>query len=157
MPHFFRDNREGSEHIATVLGLEHHTPFGDGSCVALVKQFTPTLNGRTTRQWKQGSKVTDLTSLSPGTAIATFYNGRWPGWDAGNHAAFFLRVSGREDGRPDGKITEIVVMDQFHTYAGQPPRPWVTTRKIGIPKKPYPPINGPPNLSNDLNYFYVIE
>jgi hypothetical protein len=60
MPHLFRDDRKGAEHIANVLGLEHQPPFGDGGCVALVKQFTPTLNGRSTKQWKQGSKVTDL-------------------------------------------------------------------------------------------------
>lgn len=156
MPHIFSGSHSGKKHIGSVLNLEHHTPVGDGGCVALIKEFTD-LKDRSTHSWMQGAKVMDMTNLIPGTAIATFFNGRWPGWRGGNHAAFFVRVSGREGGRPDGKITEIVVMDQYHTYAGQTPRPWVTTRKIGIPPKPYPAIDGHPNLSNDLHYFYVIE
>jgi hypothetical protein len=103
-----------------------------------------------------GAKVVDLPNLIPGTAIATFYNGRWPGWNAGNHAAFFVRVSGREGARPDGRITEIVVMDQYNTYAGQTPRPYITTRKISVGRKPEN-VQGHINMSNSLEYFYVIE
>jgi len=156
MPHFFYDNvKKDGKQLVSVLGLEGMPKVGEGGCVELIKSYT-NLHGRSSKTWIQGARVVDLKNLIPGTAIATFFNGRWPGWHAGNHAAFFVRVSGREGGRSDGRITEIVVMDQFNTYAGQTPRPYITTRKIGVGRKPET-VQGHINMSNSLEYFYVIE
>jgi hypothetical protein len=156
MPHLFRDNAKANgKRLASVLSLDHLPKVGDGGCVELVKTYTD-LRGRASRTWVQGTRVIDLPDLIPGTAIATFYNGQWPGWHSGNHAAFFVRVSGREGGRHDGRITEIVVMDQFNTYAGQTPRSFITTRKIGVGRKPEI-AEGHISMSNSLEYFYVIE
>jgi len=48
--------------------------------------------------------------LSPGTAIATFENGRWPGRPKGNHAAFYLSQTG----------TGIWVVDQWNPDVDKP-------------------------------------
>jgi hypothetical protein len=153
MPHLFRDDiHKGRDSITSILGLDGVPKVGDGGCVALVKAYTPTLHGAATNIWRPGKRVIDLDNLAPGTAIATFFEGKWPGWRGGNHAAFFVRVSGREDGH----ISEIVIMDQYNTYAGQMPRPYITTRKISVLKeKKY--LDGHINMSNDLEFFYVIQ
>jgi hypothetical protein len=153
MPHLFRDEiHKGRDRITSVLGLERKQKVGDGGCVALVKMYTPTLHGASTSMWRPGARVIDADDLTPGTALATFFEGKWPAWRSGNHAAYFVRVSGRENGR----VSEIVIMDQYNTYAGQAPRPYITTRKISVLKeKKY--VDGHINMSNDLEFFYVIK
>jgi hypothetical protein len=74
---------------------------GDSECVALIRLYTkapPAL------RWREGEKVLGNKSLQPGTAIATFVNGRWPGRSKGNHAAFYL-----------GQVSDgIYVIDQWN-------------------------------------------
>ena len=71
--------------IANTLG---GTPkVGNGDCVALVEFYA---NVPAHSAWKQGERVLDNANIRPGTAIATFVNGRYPNKPTGNHAAFFL-------------------------------------------------------------------
>lgn len=85
-----------------VLSLQRRASIGDGSCVTLVRELT-TLKNRHTSSWRQGASVIETRDLTPGTAIATFVNGRWPGLKKGNHAAFYLRHDG----------DRIFIMDQY--------------------------------------------
>lgn len=52
-----------------------------GDCVALVRHYAYAPNHR---MWKAGEQVLDLKRLQPGTAIATFVNGRYLGKATGN-------------------------------------------------------------------------
>lgn len=73
---------------AGAAGLQRKAKVGDGDCVALVQKFT---NAGITTGWRQGDAVLNNKQIRPGTAIATFVNGRYPRLNSGNHAAFFLR------------------------------------------------------------------
>jgi hypothetical protein len=75
--------------------LQRKPKVGDGDCVALVREYTR-LKTRPARSWKQGAPVLNNKAIKPGTAIATFVKGRYPGRPQGNHAAFYLRPG------PDG-------------------------------------------------------
>jgi hypothetical protein len=74
--------------------IENKPRVGDGGCVTLIKTLTPGLQGLSTSAWRKGATVVGSTGLLPGTAIATFENGRYPGRSSGNHAAFFLAYGG---------------------------------------------------------------
>jgi hypothetical protein len=71
---------------------------GDGECVALFKKAIPGLGATPT--WKEGEKLKGLGDppMAPGTAIATFENGKYPNRSTGNHAAIVI-----EPGVVDGK------------------------------------------------------
>lgn len=149
MPHIFSDSK-----ILNFYSLEHKPLVGDGDCVELVRRYAPTLKDRSTLTWHQGQRVVDIgpgRTLIPGTVIATFYKGRYPSWPHGNHAAFFVRVTERDK---DGKVTEIMVMDQWR---GSSNRQFIASRRLWIKKSPEKLGSGQPNMSNDLSYFYVVE
>lgn len=82
---------------------------GNGQCVALVRALTSAPPSST---WREGDKLTDLlegnTYIAPGTAIATFFNGRYPNLAHGNHAAIFVRWVGNG-------------MEVFHQWKGRKP------------------------------------
>lgn len=124
-------------------------PVRDGECVALVQHFT---NAPPTRLWRAGVHVIDSAAvLMPGTAIATFVDGRYPQVGKGTrHAAFFLSYGPFGH---DGKPTGIWIMEQY-TY---PRTKEIQARFIehkGFPKLP----NGTwQNPSNNADAFYVIE
>jgi len=67
--------------------LEGKEKVGDHECVALIRHYT---NAPAAASWREGEKVLGNKSLPPGTAIATFVKGRWPGLPKGNHSAFYL-------------------------------------------------------------------
>lgn len=67
--------------------LDRKPKVGDFECVTLIRTYTKAPPART---WRQGEKVLGNKNLLPGTAIATFENGRWPGRRTGNHSAFYL-------------------------------------------------------------------
>lgn len=83
---------------------------GNGQCVMLVKALT---GAPASSLWRQGEKVTDLLAagkeILPGTAIATFFDGRYPNMAHGNHAAIFIRCV-------DGGI------EVFDQWLGRKPR-----------------------------------
>ncbi|WP_300295503.1 BPSL0067 family protein, partial [Ferrovibrio sp.] len=78
-------------------------------CVALVQRLVPGIGSSKT--WQEGEKVKGAGDppLEPGTAIATFVNGKYESKDTGNHAAIFLRY-GEQGGKPG-----IYVLDQART------------------------------------------
>jgi len=88
--------------------------------------------------WKPGARVLDTKNLMPGTAIATFWQGRYPQHPSGQHAAFFLSYAGKA----------IWVMDQ---WKNDERKPTVSSRLI----HPRPPRAG--SLSNSSDAYYVIE
>lgn len=98
MPHVDRDARK----------LEHEPLVDGGHCVRLVQHYT---NVGPTSTWRQGLRVLDETFIEEGTVIANFNRqGRWPGKDRGNHAAFFIGFGPRG---ADGKPIWIAVQDQW--------------------------------------------
>jgi hypothetical protein len=80
--------------IPNVRSLEEHAPVGKGDCVELIKGTVPGLEGLPTAMWRPGARVLDTTALRPGTAIATFVDGRYPRHPSGQHAALFLAYAG---------------------------------------------------------------
>ena len=77
--------------------------------------------------------------LIPGTAIATFVNGRWPGLTKGNHAAFYLRHDG----------DRIFIMDQYDGKTIISSRP---IERLGKNKD-----GTYPRTSDNADAFFVIE
>lgn len=127
--------------------LEGSKPVRDGECVALVQHYAHV--PRTT-QWRAGAQVLDAPiGLMPGTAIATFVNGRYPQVGKGTrHAGFFLHYGPfGSDGKPKG----IWIMEQF-TY---PPTRTVQARYIGRKGKNSDGSWSSP--SNNADAFFVIE
>ena len=66
--------------------------------------------------WAEGEKITEDNppNLKPGTAIATFVNGRYENKAHGNHAAIFLRYDHDKAGHKG-----IWVMDQYDGKGGE--------------------------------------
>lgn len=64
---------------------------GNGQCVALVTAWT---GAPPSSLWTQGARVRGNSMLRRGTAIATFFDGRYPNWNTGNHAAIYLYETG---------------------------------------------------------------
>src|SRR5262249_31795002 len=83
--------------------------FGNGQCVALVRTLT---GAPASSIWREGDSIVDLLEnnayIAAGTAIATFFAGRYPNWGHGNHAAIFLRWTGNG-------------MEVFHQWKGRAP------------------------------------
>lgn len=81
-------------------------------CVALVKQAIPEI-GRAAN-WRHGTKIDGYNDppLEPGTALATFKDGKYQNDPTGNHSGIFLRYD-RDNGR-DG----FWLLEQMR---GQPP------------------------------------
>lgn len=83
--------------------------FGNGQCVALVRALT---GAPPSSIWREGDHLVDLlesnTYIAPGTAIATFFDGRYPNRPHGNHAAIFLRWVGNG-------------IEVFHQWKGKAP------------------------------------
>lgn len=67
-------------------------------------------NAPITSAWRQGEAVMGNSDLRPGTAIATFENGRYPNRAHGNHAAFYLGQA------PNG----IYIVDQWNDSIRKP-------------------------------------
>ena len=86
----------------------HNKPkVGGGECVALIRHFT---GAPQAAMWRQGEEVFGNKKIVPGTAIATFEKGRWPGRSKGNHAAFYLSQTG----------TGLWVVDQWNPDGAKP-------------------------------------
>lgn len=92
---------------SSVKDLDNQEKVGTFQCVALVQHYT---NAPITSAWREGERVMDNKTLTPGTAIATFVNGRYPIRAHGNHAAFYL-----------GQVSNgIYVMDQWNDSVRRP-------------------------------------
>ena len=116
---------------------------GSGDCVELVKAFAPGLKGVPTGAWKPGASVVEMAQrLAPGTAIATFEDGRYPHRHSGQHAAFFVSSAG----------AGIWVMDQ---WKNDPHKPVISLRHIARKGKTRDGKWKDP--SNNAEAFSVIE
>jgi hypothetical protein len=122
---------------STYIGRSFANASGNTECVEFIKQ---TLNAPPTSLWHEGAKLSRLApgtqdASAPGTAIATFVNGRYPQTGStGMHAAIYL-----------GQNAEgIQVVDQWRAQGRVLPRtiPWTPRR---------------PGLSNDGSAFSAIE
>lgn len=125
-----------------VKSLERHELIDGADCVALIKALAPGLKGLATSSWRPGIRVAGSRGLQPGTAIATFVDGRYPNKSTGNHAAFFLSYAG----------SAIWVMDQ---WKNDDKRPWVAARLIRPGLKDRGGTLRDP--SNAAEAYYVIE
>jgi hypothetical protein len=122
---------------ASFAGRAFANDSGSTECVEFIKQ---TLLAPKTAAWSEGSKIAKIAlgtadPTRPGTAIATFVNGKYPQTGStGKHAAIYMGQN------PDG----IQVLDQWRAQGQVLPRtiPWKARR---------------PGLSNDGNAFSVIE
>lgn len=119
--------------------LDKQEKVGTFECVALVQHFA---NAPITSAWRKGDQVMGNKSLSPGTAIATFVNGRYPNRPHGNHAAFYL---GQDAGG-------IYVVDQWRDMQNKP-----TISKRFIRSKGKSKSGGYVEPSNNADAFSVIE
>jgi hypothetical protein len=112
---------------------------GNTECVEFIKQTFNTSNIRTL-SWREGTKIRKLNpgeqdTVTRGTAIATFVNGRYPQeGNSGKHAAIYLGQN----------VEGLQVLDQWRAQGRVLPRtiPWQPRH---------------PGLSNDGNAFSVIE
>lgn len=92
---------------SNAASLHGKTKVDGGECVALIRHCTSAPAAQT---WREGEAVMGNKKLLPGTAIATFERGRWPGRNTGNHAAFYLGQT--RDG--------IWVVDQWNAGGAKP-------------------------------------
>ncbi|MGB6177498.1 MAG: BPSL0067 family protein [Methylocella sp.] len=87
-------------------------PGNEKECVSLVREVIPKFPHSS--QWQEGDPVTpeNAGTIPPGTAVATFVNGRYGNAASGNHAAICLGPHVDDDGSTDG----IVVVDQSEYF-----------------------------------------
>ncbi|MFZ4876799.1 BPSL0067 family protein [Janthinobacterium sp. Mn2066] len=78
--------------------LKNQPVVGSRHCVALVQEYA---GAPATAHWRQGAAVAGNTTLTPGTAIATFAGGRHG--SHGHHAALYVRQG----------INGIIIVDQW--------------------------------------------
>lgn len=127
-----------SYHYADARSLDGKPKIGDAECVTLIRHYT---NAPATRLWRQGTKVLGNKAILPGTAIANFENGRWPGRSKGNHSAFYL-----------GQVSDgIYVVDQWPS----PEKKNISIRFIG--KKGRHQDGTYANPTDNADAFWVIE
>ena len=124
---------------AKVDDLEDTDLVGTQQCVALVQHYAKVPGSQT---WKEGDAVRGNLTLTKGTAIATFVDGKYQSKQHGNHAAFY--VSQDAGG--------IWVMDQ---WKGDPDKPTVSKRYILFKGKRKDGTYNDP--SNNGDAFSVIE
>ena len=117
----------------TYSGRSFVNERGNAECVEFIKQ---TLDAPRTVQWREGTKIAEAAdgkavAIAPGTAIATFVQGRYPQiGNTGMHAAIYLGQTAQG----------IQVLDQWRAQGRVMPRT--------IPWKPRQP-----GLSNDGSAF----
>lgn len=118
--------------------LDKQPKVGDFECITLIRHYT---NAPPARMWRQGAKVLGNKEILPGTAIANFENGRWPGRSKGNHSAFYL-----------GQVSDgIYVIDQWPS----PEKEKISIRFIR--KQRRYPDGSYANPTDNADAFWVIE
>lgn len=125
---------------SNISQLEGADKVGTKQCVALVQKFLPAVGQ--TSCWVQGDTVYGNKDIVPGTAIATFVNGRYPNARRGNHAALFL--SHGENG--------FWVMDQ---WADDLKKPQISSRFIRTKGKQFPSGAWPEGGNNAYAYSII--
>jgi hypothetical protein len=69
--------------------LPGRPPVGNQQCVSLVEHYAKA-PAPAALKWKEGAVVKGNLTLTKGTAIATFVNGRYLSLPSGNHAALYV-------------------------------------------------------------------
>jgi hypothetical protein len=72
---------------ASVDDLEGTEKVGSKQCVALLRHYAKLPQ---TAVWKEGKSVFGNMSVTKGTAIASFVDGKYESLPTGNHAAFYV-------------------------------------------------------------------
>ena len=110
---------------AQVRQLDKKPKIEDFECVSLVRHFA---KAPPARMWREGEKVAGNKNILPGTAIATFVNGRWPNLKKGNHAAFYI-----------GQVSDgLYILDQWKSPTKKAISIRFITRKGRNPDGSYP-------------------
>jgi hypothetical protein len=135
-----------------------------GECARLVQMYLPHIGHTTT--WKPGERVVDILErggqIEPGTAIATFVNGRYP--QAGHrHAAFYEGPVTACSYNPTLKrcpVMGLIIVDQWnpHPTAANPhvvDRPLIGRRTVN--RMGQHSDGSFPRISDNADAFYVIE
>jgi hypothetical protein len=140
------------------FALEGWAKVDTGECARLVQVMVPQVGHTST--WRPGERVLDVLArggkIPPGTAVATFVNGRYP--TAGHrHAAFYEGPALNTDGSLQG----IILIDQWnpHPSPGNPhpdPRSNIKRRTAQARGK-MRPDGSFPDISDNAEAFYVIE
>lgn len=144
MPYVYR-------HISALQG---ENQVENGECVRLVQHFLPAVGHTTT--WKPGERVVDILErggyIEPGTAVATFVNGRYP-TGGHKHAAFYDGVvTGCTAKTASSRcgVIGVVLMDQWRTKLK------ITRRTVW--RRGEIQSNGNfPDISNNAEALYIIE
>ncbi|HEV7817359.1 MAG TPA: BPSL0067 family protein [Janthinobacterium sp.] len=126
--------------VQSIIGDEK---VGTTQCVALVQKYAGVPH---TSTWTPGAKVLDNKDIRPGTAIATFRNGRYLSADSGNHAAFFLSLD-------KGGFN---VVDQWKDKPNRPVRN-IEKRLITALNLPPRKDGSWPHESDNADAYFVIE
>lgn len=145
-------------HVYTgAMSLNGKPKVADGECARLVQHYLAGV-GLTSR-WRAGENVMEVLAsgrqIAPGTAIATFVNGRYPS-QGQRHAAFFLGANtscahGPKDQRC--KILSIRMMDQWNANPGsRTAKDKISSRDVRIYGK-----DAAWPISDNASMFYIIE
>ncbi|WP_254504232.1 BPSL0067 family protein [Duganella vulcania] len=126
-----------------VASLDGKPKVGTKDCVALVQHYAHAPNHLA---WRPGEKVLDNKTIRPGTAIATFENGRYPSRPKGNHAALYLRPGPSGDG--------FWVIDQ---WKDDTTKKTISSRYIPSRHQPQHKDGTWYRASDNADAFYVIE
>lgn len=126
-----------------VADLKDKVKVGSHQCVALVQFYADAPH---TSCWGEGAAVLGNKDILPGTAIATFVNGRYLSMPHGNHAALFVRHA----------VNGFWVMDQWIDRPDRAVRP-ISERFIPALKGKRQRSGSWPNASNNANAFSIIE
>jgi hypothetical protein len=136
----------GYDKIDDLVGMQKS--IGTGSCAALIQNYVTGIGKTDT--WVPGPRVTNLSekTLARGTVIATFWNGKYPGKDSGNHVAFYLGHN--------AKIIEVV-----EQWKGVTVKQAKAARSAGgIQFKgislPSDQSGAAPKMTNTAEYYYVV-
>ena len=145
---------------AAFYTLNNMEKVDTGECARLVQLYLPQLGH--TSGWKPGARVIDILErggkIAPGTAVATFGNGRYP--QAGHrHAAFYegpVTACSFDPTRKRCPVMGIILLDQWNPKPKEQPRPTIKRRSVYRQGKMR--TDGSFALiSNNAEAFYVIE
>jgi hypothetical protein len=126
--------------------------YGDGNCALMVQHFAQLPRHD---HWRQGAHVVEQANIWPGTAIATFENGRYPNNPHNNHVAFFFKFGRRN---PDGTWASIFIVEQFKGNGGLPGSGVIQLREIPAKGKVDPKYGDRwKDPSNNADAFSIIE
>ena len=128
--------------------VELDEAVGSGSCAALIQHYVQGIGKTAT--WVPGPRVANLSenTLAKGTVIATFWNGKYPGKDTGNHVAFYLGHN--------AKVIQVVEQWKGKTVKeAKAARPAGGIQFKGI-TVPADQSGEPPKMTNTAEYYHVV-